>query len=520
MDDPAPNRRPVLASVLPWLLTAVPAAAVVFWVSFAGRWPEPTLDRFALRECVPSWRWDTLLEPTASPRHVVAQGLHRAALEIPGASVASVAWITALLAILLALSLGSLLRRSFDLRGLAAPATLLAAGLLVCSPGFGLVWLRGERLGLVLAPLLLVVGLGWLVRIERAPLRFLGVALLAGIAPFCHTHGLLVGFALLPAVFATARRAASRALFFWLGLVVAMALAGAWFSLEPIIAHGVSGGRAMWDVLPIGTFLLDLCEHTGAAWLDVIPDHGLDGVVLGAVSWLLPLVLLFVGDRSQVSRFRAATWWSCLWFGLALVLWDVLRYDAEPPVGRWREALFGSFFVPVGLVGLLACRFERSMLRVAFGALLVLGVQDWFLGLEDLRIARQLVLQQEAVLALPRDWHPDLAAAQDRLGVIAAKELRAKNWVPAEEPAPALPTSGGEVAERGELVSSLRTPAPVVLLWCASGMDGVPQVRAVQLPDFRRYGRAVAWERAGALSAAGFGVLPQPLRLGAPFRAN
>jgi len=515
MDSPASGRGKVLLAALCWLLAALPALAVFAWTTFAAAWPEPTGDRFKLRESVADWRWETLLVPTGSARHLVAEALQQAALEIPGATIASVAWVPAFAAMLLALGLGTLLRRAFDLRSSAGYATVLAVGLLVASPGFGLVWLRSERLGLVLAPLLLVTALGWLARLERAPLRLVGVILLAGLAPLCHTHGLFVGIALLPAVVAMAARAGSRRIALWVALCVVGTVAAGWYSIEPMAARGVSAGSGLLAIAPFGDFVRDLCVHAGEAWLDLLPDTDLDAWVLGAASWLVPLLLLFVGDRSQAARWRAAPWWSCVWFALALVLWNVLRYDAEPPVGRWREALFGTFLLPVGLCGVLACRFGPGALRIGFGVAVVLAVQDWFAGLEDLRIARALVRQQEAVLALPGAWHAELAAAQDRLAVIAAAGLRARERVPAvlSDPASLLtaaPTTPATTnAVRGELRSSLRHPAPSLLLAIGRGADGAPVVLGVHQPDWRRHGRALPWQmKVGASSTAPFvGVL-------------
>jgi hypothetical protein len=193
----------------------------------------------------------------------------------------------------------------------------------------------------------------------------------------------------------------------------------------------------------------------------------------------------------------------------------VLRYDAEPPVGRWREALFGTFLLPVGLCGVLACRFGTGALRVGFGVAVVLAVQDWFAGLEDLRIARALVRQQEAVLALPGAWHAELATAQDRLAVIAAAELRMRELVPAapSDPASLLaaapPTPAATNVARGELRSSLRQPAASLLLAIGRGADGAPVVLGVHQPDWRRHGRSVPWQMdVGASSSAPFvGVL-------------
>ena len=511
MEIPPPSRRALLLRALVWCLAALPALAAALWASYAARWPELPGDRLALREGAASWRWDELLRDDGGARHLLAKALHRAALEVPGASIASVTWVTVLLAVSTALALGSLLRRSHALTGLAGPASLAAAGLLVASPAFGLVWLHGERLGLLLAPLLLLLALGWLQGTSRPALRQVGALALVAIAPFCHTHGLLVGVALLPAIVAAAHTAGSRRIGGWVGAALVLSLAAGWYSVQPLAAQGLSAGGGIFAVLPFAAFVRDLCMHAGSAWLDLLPSTELDELTLGALSWLAPLVLLFVGDRSVAARARTAPWWSCVLFGLGLVLWNVLRYDAEPPVGRWREALFGVFLLPVGLLGVVAGRFGGSALRIAFGALLVLAAQDWWLGLEDVRIARSLTQQQEARQQLPAAWTKTLPQVRAGLAAADESELRERGRVPEQTPrldealATAFTTAWTEGAPspapvaigrtlRGELRGSLRTPPPVLVLLVVLVGSDAPRVVAATAPDFRAHGRAVPWE--------------------------
>ena len=437
-------------------------------------------------------------------RHLIAKALHRAALEIPGATIASVTWVTVLLAVSTALALGSLLRRSHALTGLAGPASLAAAGLLVASPAFGLVWLHGERLGLVLAPLLLLIALGWLQGTSRPALRQLGALALVAAAPFCHTHGLLVGAALLPAIVGAARTAGSRRVAGWVGAALVLSLAAGWYSVQPLAAQGLSAGGGIFAVLPFAAFLRELSMHAGSAWLDLLPSTELDELVLGALSWVAPLVLLFVGDRSAAARARTAPWWSCVLFGLGVVLWNVLRYDAEPPVGRWREAMFGVFLLPVGLVGVVAGRFGGSALRVAFGALLVLAAQDWWLGLEDVRIARSLTQQQDAAATVGGGVDHDAAAdagwarrrrrertarARSGAGADAASRRSARRRVPdGVDRRRAEPGPGGHRAHAARRNCAVRC-ARRRRCWCCWWCSSATRLRGWSRPRLRTSAR-------------------------------
>ena len=504
---------PVLSShplrrTLLWCTAAMPALAAGLWVAFASPWPELPGDRLALREGLACWQFDDLLQPTEGARHLVAQALTAALAWLPGATVASIALLTAVLALLLSLAVGSLLRRSHALQGLAGPAGLVAAGLLVASPNLGLVWLYADRFGIVLPPLLLVLALVWL---QAAPttLRLLGALTLVALAPFCHTHGLFVGVALLPTLLALRNAAGKRRHAAWTATALVLLGGAGWYSMEPLVARGWSAGSGLFAIQPLAAFGRDLCLQAGIQWLDLLPSTNLDELALGATSWLLPLVLLWVGDRSPAARARASVWWSCLLFGLCLVLWNVLRYDSEPPVGRWREALFGGFLLPLGLIGVLAARFGDSVLRVAFGALLVLGAQDWYIGIEDVRIGSAIAQQQAIRTELPPAWTALLPA--QRAGWSSAELADLRGLVPA---APAAledslsaaferaissernssePSATGRTL-RGELRGSLRQPAPPVVLLVARTGNAVPQVLAAVAPDFRAHGRSIAYE--------------------------
>lgn len=500
-----------LRKALLWCLAAVPALAAGLWVGYASHWPELPGDRLALREGLTCWQFDELLQPNDGARHLVTQALSAALAWIPGASVATIAFTTAVLAVLLSLATGSLLRRSHALQGVSGPAALAAAGLLVASPNLGLIWLYADRFGIVLPPLLLVLALGWLQNPARATLRQLGALTLLALAPFCHTHGLCVGVALLPTLLTLRDPAGTRRSAAWAATALVLLVGAGWYSMEPLTARGWSAGGGLFAVLPLAAFARDLCLQAGIQWLDLLPSTDLDELALGATSWLLPLLLLCVGDRSPAARARASAWWSCLLFGLCLVLWNVLRYDTEPPVGRWREALFGGFLLPLGLIGVLAARFGDSVLRVAFGALLVLGAQDWYIGIEDVRIGSAIVQQQAIRAQLPAAWAALLPQQREGWSPAAQEALRARGLVPAvpaqldealvaaferalvTERNDSEPVATGPTL-RGEVRGSLRQPAPPLVLMVARQGSGAPQVLAAVAPDFRAHGRTVLYD--------------------------
>lgn len=501
-----------LVRALVWLLALLPAGAGFLWMWFASRLPEPWADRIALREVTPCWDfadWATLV---GEPAHVGLRLLHLGALQLPGASLASVTWVNALLALVVAVLLVDLLRATFAFGGLAPAVALAVAGFLVASPAAGATWLYGERAGVLLPPLLLLLALRWLHGERRVLLRQGGALLLAAAAPFCHTHGILVFLALAPAVLAASRHAGSSRGPAWLGTLLVAGNVAAVLSLAG--GRGVTADGAAWfDRLQhdVGPTLHGLLERTGAAWFDVLPAHDGDGAVLGGLTWILLLLLPWIGDRSGVARWRAAPWWSCAWFGLLVIVWNTLRYDQAPPVGSWREADFGAFLLPVGLVGVMAARGGAGLLRFAGGALLVLALQDWATGLEELRRARLRVLTGEAAVLLPEALG---GGAPGSLPVRTAEQLerlRARGQAPAgdadaaaavaaalrAEPAARLGGCDGGDADglRGRVVYSLRHDPAVWLVVAAvrDGDAGAP-VLAAGPPGPVGRDRATAWQ--------------------------
>jgi hypothetical protein len=399
----------------------LPAATVLVWATFAHAWPEPWLERVRAGEATWSPTWLGCTEFAGEPVHLVMRLLLRATLAMPGASFAAAAWLSAAFAFGTAALVAATLRRSFALAWPSHRIALGLVGLLVATPAHGVVWLAAERLGSVLVPLVFVAALVRLQGEARLRRRALGALLLACVAPFCHTHGVLVAFALLPALHAAMVRAGSDRSAAWLAAAVLLGNVAAVVS--------VRSGPGIVGELPG----LDCCTNffvrIGASLGDLLPGTNADEVLFGAMVVAVLLVLPRVGDRSGIARERAAVWWSCAWFGLGVLALDVLRYGAAPANGSWREATYGAFLLPIGVVGLLACRFGVGALRVAAGVAVVLALQDWHRGLEDLRVARARGDRVEAAMALPL---ANLGA--DPLPLVrdpAFVELaRARGWAP------------------------------------------------------------------------------------------
>ncbi|HEX6813773.1 MAG TPA: hypothetical protein VF384_19285 [Planctomycetota bacterium] len=490
-----------VARLLVWIAALLPVSAAGLWASFAGRWPEPCQERLALGEVTPRWTWTEWSDFVGEPTHFVTRVLHLGALQVPGATIASVTWINALLAVAIAVALAGLLRRCFPLQGCAAPAALAITGLLAASPAYGADWLHAERLGLFLPPLLLLWVLAWLHGDHRSTLRALGALCLVALAPFCHTHGVLLTFALLPALAAHARRRGAR-IPAWIGACLVVGNVAAVFSLR-------SAGQLTAEHSAFGATVLAWLERTGRAWMDLMPSSTYDEWLLGGLSWLLPAFVWWTGDRSVEARSRAAPWWSCFCFGLLIVVCDGLRYDVEPPAGTWREAMYGAFLLPVGAIGVLAARFGNAVVLFAGGALAVLAVQEWPRGVEDLRRARMRVLEVEARMALPTALQPDAAPVAVPLRIAADVErLRHRGQVPppddAISAAIAVATAGessrfgtataGDVHHvEGTVRSSLRYDTVQALIVVAGVAGQDPRIVGTGDVEFAR-GRNAAWK--------------------------
>ncbi|MFT4512084.1 MAG: hypothetical protein ACI89X_000539 [Planctomycetota bacterium] len=495
--------------MIAWLLAALPMVAAGYWASFAARMPEAVTDRMALGEVTPRWDFANWAETTSEPMHAMARAVHLGALHVPSATVQSVVWVNLLLVLLILAGLCDLMRRAFPATKGAGPLAFAAFGLLVASPAFGSNWLHGERLGLLLVPMLLVTALGWLQASGRFVPRAIFVFVVAAIAPWFHLHGVVVATALIPAMLCAAKNSGSQRRMAWVGVLLVLGDVAAFFSMRTAGGLSVAGADwlAAWTSEPADT-VLALFAATGRAWLDLLPTTSIDDQVIGGACWLLPILLLRCGNRSTEARAAAAPWWSCIVFGLLVLVINGVRYELNPPVGTFREATFGAFLLPIGLVGLLTARFGTTLLSMAVGALAVLAIQDWYTGIEGLRMARMRTQQVEAEMIVPA-----AAGATASLPVRDDAELQQlleRKWVPSAERLPesdvllqfATPSTGalgriiGGDAEtvHGVLRSSLRSAtAQWIAVVVKVGKDA-PRVVGYAQPNFGAQGRSIAWQ--------------------------
>jgi hypothetical protein len=294
-----------------------------------------------------------------------------------------------------------------------------------------------------------------------------------------------------------------------LGVLLVLGDLAAFLSLRAAGGLSVGGADwlAAWTSQPADT-MFALFAATGHAWLDLLPATSLDDQVIGGACWLLPILLLWSGNRSTEARATAAPWWSCVVFGLLIVVVNGVRYELNPPVGSLREATFGAFLLPIGLVGLLAARFGSTVLTVSVGAFAVLAVQDWHAGLETLRLAQMRTQQVEAAMIVPI-----AAGSGSSVSVRDTAEFKLlleRKWVPQSEPMPesdvllqfATPatdvmgriTSGDAQTVRGVLRSSLRGVTAQWIALVAKVGEDAPRVVGYARPRFDGQGRNTEWQ--------------------------
>lgn len=505
----------------------VPILVAGAWTSLAARLPEPHAQRQALGEVSARWDFAQWNDLDQEPAHVLGRLLHLAVLQVPGASFQYATLANALLAAVVVLCLAGLLRRAFALPPLAHAVALVVSGLLVCSPAFGADWLHGERLGIFAVPVLLLVALSLLQADGRLFWRGLLALLLAALAPFCHGTGMLVFVGLLPALVDTSRRAGGTRTTAWVTACLLIGNVAAALSLSTAtwIAMDGTGLLGRMAEAPLAT-LSYVLGATGSAFLDPLPGTRIDDLVLGASAWLLPFVLWRLGDRSDAARRAAAPWWGCSWFGLLVFLWLTERNGTGIDPAVRRELAFCTFLLPVGILGVLAARCGGSVLPIAAGMLLVLGLQDWHRGLENLRLATMQVQRTETAALLP-DVHagerPDTALPVRR--VAEWRLLQERGWVPAARDArltlQEMPMDEAAVAElgsceggdaksvRGSARSSVFGDAVQCVIVVARVDGKEPTVVGRTQPAYAGRGRDVPWTV----------VLDEPLAEGTNVRA-
>ncbi|MFO1076360.1 MAG: hypothetical protein U1E73_01380 [Planctomycetota bacterium] len=390
-----------LLRILYWLPAALPCGAAFVWCSLASRLPEAVEARRALGECTWKWGFAAATSFDREPAHLFARWLGLVPLQLPGMTIARSAFVLAVLAGLLTFAVARLVRRMQPATGPAHALAVGVIGLLVCSPAHGADWLYAERLGRFAVPLLFAVA----ATAVAGPWRARGAVLALGCAvaaPFCHDTGVLVFLALLPLLAAQGRLP-------WIVALVLFGNLAAGVSLWPAEhALGKAGLAAAWSRGQLLPGLGEVVHLTGALWPDVLPDREIDAWLLGGASWASPLLLLLrPRAREGQSAPAAGAAWSCIAFGLLLVLWHVERVglpglvDQELLPASRSELLLPGFLLPIGVIGVVATRLGAAAWLLGGGALAVLGLQGWDSGREALRAARWRVEHAEATVLLP-----------------------------------------------------------------------------------------------------------------------
>jgi hypothetical protein len=507
--EPAPGYQRLVRK-LAWLAALLPLAFAATWASLGSDLPEPVAVRHQLGEATMQWEFADVVEVPAEPAQVITRALYLGVLHLPGATIFWTVAINVLLAAAAVALLAGLAKASFGLSDTARACAFGLAGLLVCSPSLGASWLHGERMGSFLVPVLVLGALRLLQGNKWFAVRGLLAIALAAAAPFCHTAGLVAFAAVLPALHEASRLAGGSVIAWMFGCTVIGVAAGV-ASLWPAggLHVGESGFAGCLLSAPLDT-LRYLMRTTGGAWLDPLPAATFDDFALGALSWLLPWLLWWFGDRSPEGRRRAAPWFGCVWFGLLVFVLQLERHGPGLPGNMLRELTLGAWLLPAGCVGLVAARIGRSALPVGAGVLLVLSVQDWHRGLEELRLARmnsERTAMQAALSASVAAGAVEHLAERDAADL---KLLRDRCLVPPDDGAFDEALEGianaagapdvGEViggdAEslRGVVYSSLTHPTVQCIVVRTEGAEnGMPAPAQFTLPDYRGRGRVVPW---------------------------
>jgi hypothetical protein len=98
-------------------------------------------------------------------------------------------------------------------------------------------------------------------------------------------------------------------------------------------------------------------------------------------------------------------------FGLLVVAFAAVLLPADT-AGYARRALgYGAFLLPLGLCGVVASRCGREVWAIGLGAVVVLGLQDWWHGDQFLRHARVEAARVAAAVAVPDEFAAGTRAA-------------------------------------------------------------------------------------------------------------
>jgi hypothetical protein len=364
-----------------WLVALLPTAAALAFVVLASPHPEALADRAAGGWSATWWSVDAWLRLGDGECLPGQRALLALVMQVPGLDLRWAAALGIVLAIVSVMLVARAVARAVGDGFAVAPLAYLAVSAMCLSPTYGQDWLHVERAGVFVPPLLLVLALGLLDGRRAAAWRMLGAAVLAALAPTFHPTGALVGAALWPATYACAQRVDRRGLP-WSAVVAAAGLSVAIAQWVVGGWHGAASGLQQVTGDPLA-FAWLLLERLGGCWGDLLTDSRFDERAFGALS-LAALVALPLLPRREGAG-EAARWWTSAAFGASAVVLTTVWLPADAP-GYARIALaYGSFLLPIGLVGVAATRFSLGMWSIALGAACVLQLQDWSRGAQFLR---------------------------------------------------------------------------------------------------------------------------------------
>lgn len=512
-----------------WLVALLPAVVALTYVGLASRHPEPIVTHAALHEPPTVWDIEQWLQVDAAPAQPLQRALLLGPLQVPGISLQTAASLAALFAVAIAWFCSRLVRRSAGADGLGTAMAFGGVAALCCSPAFGSLWLYAERAGVFMPPLLLVSALA-LLQLERGFLwRMLAVLVLVAAAPFCHAQGVLVGLAVLPAVFEAASRAGSNR-WLWVAVSAFFGIAASVVSFYPAGGlYGDEAGLLGHLAAAPGERSLDMLAALGSSWLDLWPERRIDELAFGAAT-----VLLLAGAPFLAARLPArasAPWWSCALFGVLLVPWLSARhgFDLQPWLAR--ELRYGSFLLPIGCIGLMAARLGSHTWSLGLGVIATLALQDWPRGIEALRAAHAEIVRVEASLATPPQFVDHRTAALSPYSSLEQQRLFVtRGWAPdptfdwqaaaddarATPPRDALGTvlSGSPIEMHG-MVRSMIVNEHVGAVFVGVLQDQHVELLGMTLPQFAGRGRDAQWRVvwnapvAEGVQLVAFGYLPR-----------
>lgn len=476
-----------------WLVALLPTAAALSFVALASPHPEALADRAAGGWVTTWWSVDAWLRLGDGECLPGQRALIALVMQVRGLDLRWAAGLGIVVAALLANRLARAVARAVGDGFCVAPLAYLAVSAMCLSPTYGQDWLHFERAGVFFAPLLLVLALGLLDGRGGAAWRMLGAAVLAALAPTFHPTGALVGAALWPATYACATRASRRGLP-WSAFVAAAGLSVAIAQWVVGGWHGAASGLQQVTGQPLA-FASLLLERLGGCWGDLLTDSRFDERAFGALS-LAALVALPLLPRREGAG-ESARWWTGAAFGASAVALTTVWLPADAP-GYARIALaYGSFLLPIGLVGVAATRFSVGVWAIALGAACVLQLQEWSRGTQFLRHGYARAAAVAAAADLPAGMDDEVvsslrayadAEVRERLakaGKVPAAAVDVAAAVPAAaghalDPEAGLVQGGSPIEVHGFAHAGLLRQ-PVGAVFAVATIDGATSVRGAKV---------------------------------------